>query len=106
MASAAFQSREELLQELEQATGRSFHTHEDVRQFIAEIEIQKAAKHARSARGWRAVKSTALLVLLALAFVQYYFADALLQTVSLREMTFFVPVSTEVRSELSVSDRG
>jgi cytochrome c-type biogenesis protein CcmH/NrfG len=96
MAGAVSQSREQLLQELEQATGRSFHTHEDVRQFIAEIEVEKAAKHARSTRGWRAVKSTALLALLILAFVQYYIADSLLQTVSLPQMTFF----------LSVSDRG
>jgi hypothetical protein len=42
---------------------------------------------------------------------QFFFADTLLQLVSLRENTFFVPVKTgEVRSELSVPltglDRG
>ncbi|HZE61693.1 MAG TPA: hypothetical protein VE085_14180 [Burkholderiales bacterium] len=79
-------------------TGQSFHTHDDVRRFVVEMEAQKAAKLTRAAGGWRAVKTTTLLMLLILSFVQYYLTDSLLQTVSLREMTFFVPVKAELHS--------
>jgi hypothetical protein len=56
------------------------------------------AKLERAASGWRAVKTTTLLIFLILSFVQYYLADSLLQTVSLREMTFFVPVKADLHS--------
>ena len=92
------ESREELLQHLERLTGQSFHSREDVRAFVVAMEAQKAAKLERAASGWRAVKSTALLIFLVLSFVQYYLADSLLQTVSLREMTFFVPVKADLHS--------
>ena len=98
MASALPESRDELLRELEQLTGHSFHSREDVHKFIAEMDARSAARQKRSASDWRAAKSTTLLVLLVLAFVQFYIVDALLQTASLREMTFFVPVKTEQRS--------
>jgi hypothetical protein len=98
MASALPESREELLRQLEQMIGRSFRTSDDVRRFVAEAELQRAAEQRRSATGWRAVKSITLLVLLILSFLQYYVTDALLQTASLREMTFFVPVKTDLRS--------
>lgn len=98
MASVMPESREELLHHLEEVTGHSFRTHDDVRRFVVEMETQKAAKQKRSASGWRAVKTTTLLILLSLSFVQYYLADALLQTVSLREMTFFVPVKADLHS--------
>jgi len=101
MAEALPESREELLSQLEQLTGRKFRTHTDVRDFVALIDAEKTGQQARSASGWRAVKSTTLLVLLILAFVQFYLADALLQMVSLREMTFFVPVTQQVRSALA-----
>ncbi len=92
------ESREEILHHLEELTGHSFHTHDDVRRFVVEMEAQKAAKQKRAAGGWRAAKATTLLVLLILSFVQYYLVDALLQTASLREMTFFVPVKADLHS--------
>ena|SRR5436190_24341206 len=97
-AQALPESREELLHHLEKLTGQSFHTHDDVRRFVVDMGAQKAAKQKRSAGGWRAVKTTTLLALLILSFVQYYLADSLLQTVSLREMTFFVPVKADLHS--------
>ena len=92
------ESREALLHHLEALTGRSFHSHDDVRRYVVEMGAQKAAKQKRSASGWRAVKTTTLLIFLILSFVQYYLADSLLQTVSLREMTFFVPVKADLHS--------
>jgi hypothetical protein len=101
------ESREALLADLERQTGRTFRTHDDVRTFVAEIDAERMKKQARSAGIWRTVKSTTLLVLLVLAVAQFYFTDTLLQMVSLRENTFFVPVKTnEVRSAAPVSDRG
>ncbi len=88
------ESREELLAQLEQLTGRKFRTHTDVRDFVALLDVEKTGQQLRSANTWGTVKRTALLVLLILAFVQYYLADALLQTVSLRELTFFLPIVT------------
>jgi hypothetical protein len=84
MAAVLPESREALPHDLEALTGRAFQAN--------------IAKQKRSTNGWRAVKTTTLLILLILSFVQYYLADVLLQTVSLREMTFFVPVKTEIRS--------
>jgi hypothetical protein len=98
MASVMPASRVELLHHLEELTGQSFHTRADVHKFVIDMDAQKAAKQQRSANGWRAVKTTTLLVLLILSFVQFYLADSLLQTVSLRELTFFVPVKADLHS--------
>ena len=98
MVGALPESREELLHHLEEMTGRSFRTHEDVRKFIIEVEAQAVAKQQRSMSSWCAVKTTTLLILLILSFVQYYLTDSLLQTVSLPEMTFFVPVKADLHS--------
>src|SRR5690349_20610415 len=98
MASVMPESPEGLLDHLEGLTGHSFRTRDDVRRFVVEIEAEKAAKLNRSASGWRAVKTTTLFILLILSFVQFYLADSLLQTVSLREMTFFVPVRADLHS--------
>jgi hypothetical protein len=102
------ESREALLAELEQLTGRTFRTHSDVRDFVALFDAEKTGQVERSSGFWRSVKSTTLLVLLVVAVAQFFFADTLLQMVSLRENTFFVPVKNEVRSELSLpaTDRG
>lgn len=98
MVGALPESREELLHHLEELSGRSFHTHEDVRKFVTDVEAQAVAKHKRATSRWRAVKTATLLILLILSFVQYYLADSLLQTVSLPEMTFFVPVKADLHS--------
>ena len=106
IAKALPESREELLAHLERLSGRTFRTLGDVHDFVALLDAEKAGQQARSAKTWSTVKSTTLLVLLVLTFVQFYLADTLLQIVSLREVMFFVPVMHEVRSALSLSGLG
>ncbi|HYR35709.1 MAG TPA: hypothetical protein VEQ87_15570 [Burkholderiales bacterium] len=105
------ESREELLAELEQLTGRKFRTQRDVRDFVALFEAEKSGQVRRASGFWRTVKNATLLVLLLFAVVQFYFTDTLLQMVSLRENTFFVPVKAiDVRSGVplpsTAPDRG
>ena len=93
MADNAPQSREELLRELEEATGQTFRSREDIRNFVAAASGQKEAKRVRSERRWIIAKHATLAVFLALAVVQYYSFDVLLQILSIRGVTVFVPVS-------------
>lgn len=86
-------SHEELLRYLEQLSGRTLRTHEDIRKYVEELSSRKL--DASSAmRGWQMVKTGALIVLLVLATLQYYFLDVLGQIVSLHSVTVFVPVTT------------
>ena len=101
------ESREEILAHLEQLTGRKFRTRIDVREFVAQMDVEKTGQTERSKSVWHTVKTVTLLALLLLAFVQFYFTDALLQIASLRSNTFFVPVQmNEIRSSAPVSGRG
>ena len=103
MAEAGPESREEILKHLEDLTGRSFRTREDVRNYVAASLAQGKEKQTRLARGWRAVKQSALLLLVVLAFVQYYLMDTLLQITSVHGLTVFVPVTArDVRSALAI----
>lgn len=103
MAEGRPESREELLKHLEDLTGRSFRTREDVRNFVAAAVAQEKEKQTRLARRWRAVKHSTLLLFLVLSFVQYYLMDTLLQIMSLHELTVFVPVTArDVRSALLI----
>ncbi|SRR6266540_786790 len=103
MAEAGPESREELLKHLEDLTGRTFRTREDVRNFVVTTLAQEKEKQTRLARVWRAIKHTTLLLLAVLAFVQYYLMDTLLQMTSLRGLTVFVPVTArDVRSALAI----
>jgi hypothetical protein len=99
VAPADSRSREALLAELEQLTGLHFRTRDDVRDFVARLEAEKDARGARSVERWRFVKRSTLLALFALAVAQYFALDTLLQVMSLRELTVFVPVTArDVRS--------
>jgi len=101
------ESREEILAHLEQLTGRRFRTRVDVREFVAQMDVEKTGATQRSKSVWQTVKTATLLALLLLAFVQFYFTDALLQIASLRSNTFFVPVQmNDIRSTAPVNDRG
>ncbi len=103
MVEAGPESREELLKHLEDLTGRSFRTREDVRNFVAATLAQGKEKQTRLARVWRATKQSTLLLLVVLAFVQYYLMDTLLQMTSLRRLTVFVPVTArDVRTALAI----
>lgn len=96
-------AREELLSELERLTGRHFQTREDVQNFVAAVEAEKSAKQARSAARWRMLKHSTLLALLVLAAMQFYLLDTLVQVLSLRELTVFVPVTArDLRSVLTL----
>jgi hypothetical protein len=96
------QSREALLARLEQMTGRALRTHEDVREFVAFVQLRENDAAARSFSLWRTVKRCALLALLGVAVGQYYVIDLMMQLASLRENTFFVPTALEaVRSALA-----
>ena len=88
---------QELLKHFEDLTGRSFKSHEDVRSFIASTVAAKEAKHVRSRRRWNVAKHATLAVFLVLALLQYYSFDVLLQIISLRGVTVFVPVGHSAR---------
>jgi len=85
-------SREELIRYLEQASGRSLRTREDVKAYVEEMAARKAADQP-AVRWWHRVKTITLIALAAFAFVQYYAMDVMTQIMALRENTFFVPVS-------------
>ena len=84
------ETREELVQHLEQLTGRSLRTREDIQAYVREVAARKAADQP-SVRRWLKVKKLALLVLLAFSVMQYYVLDVMLEIVSLPSTTFFVP---------------
>jgi len=86
------ESPEELIRQLEETTGRTFRSREDVRRFAEEYLRERQAQLDRISSRWRMVKQIALFASLALAFLQYYLVDTLYQIVSLRETTVFVPV--------------
>lgn len=93
MDTQGLQSREEILKHLEDLTGRKFASRDDVRQFVGQNIAEQNTKMARAARAWQAVKNTTLLVLLVLAFVQYYLIDVLKEIVAINGLTVFVPVT-------------
>ena len=86
------ESPEELLRQLEETTGRTFRSKEDVRRFAEEFLKDRQSRLDRISNRWRMVKHVALFASLVLAFLQYYLVDALYQIVSLHETTVFVPV--------------
>ena len=87
------QTREELLQQLEKLTGRSFRTREDIQAYVREMSARKAADEP-SVRRWLQIKRITLLALLAFGFMQYYMLDVMLDIVSMPATTYFVPVRT------------
>jgi hypothetical protein len=89
------EAREELIRGLEQLSGRTIRTREDVREVLKEISARKAGDDP-SVQRWKTAKRVTLLVVLSAAFLQYYFLDVALQIMSLREMTYFVPVSPRI----------
>ena len=84
--------REELLRHLEELTGRSFHSRDDVRRYVDEMRQQEVEFLARKGQMWRTVKQSALLALFVVAFLQYYLVDTLVQISTLQQVQVFVPV--------------
>jgi hypothetical protein len=85
-------NREELLRHLEELTGRSFHSRDDVRHYVDEMRRQEFELLARKGHLWSTVKQSALLALFVVAFLQYYFVDTLYQISTLQQVQVFVPV--------------
>ena len=85
-------NREELLRHLEELTGRSFHSRDDVRHYVDERRRQEFDLLARKGQLWRTVKQTALLATFSIAFLQFYFMDTMYQISTLQQVQVFVPV--------------
>ncbi len=85
-------TREELLHHLEELTGTSFRSRDDVRHYVDEMRRQEFELLGRKGRAWRMVKQTALLATFSVAFLQFYFTDTLYQISTLHEVQVFVPV--------------
>lgn len=84
------ESREELIQHLETLTGRSLKTREDIQAYVREVSARKASDQP-SVRRWLTVKKATLVALLAFGVIQYYMLDVMLEIVSMRTTTYFVP---------------
>lgn len=89
------QTREELIQHLEQLTGRSLKTREDIRAYVREISARKGHDQP-SVKRWLRAKHLTLAALLAFGVLQYYMLDVLLEIVSMQSTTFFVPAKVQV----------
>jgi hypothetical protein len=87
------ESREELIQHLEKLTGRSLKTREDIQAYVREVSARKASDQP-SVRRWLNVKKATLIALLAFGVIQYYMLDVMLEIVSMRTTTYFVPAGT------------
>lgn len=94
MADIPPESREELIQHLENLTGRSLKTREDIAAYVREVSARKAADQP-SVQRWLKVKKVTLIALLAFGVIQYYILDVMLEIVSMPSSTFFVPASTQ-----------
>ena len=88
-------SREELIEHLEQASGRRIRTREDIKAYLDEVAARKATDDP-SVRRWQQAKTITLIGLATVAFVQYYMMDVMVQILSLRETTVFVPTSAPI----------
>jgi hypothetical protein len=86
------QTRAEILKALEERTGRSLRTRDDVRHYVQQLSAENGSRHARLVGAWRSVKHTTLIALLVLALAQYYAIDVLSEIASLSSLIVFVPV--------------
>ena len=89
------ETREELVQHLEKLTGRTLRTREEIQAFVREVGARRAVDQP-SVRRWIKAKHITLAALLAFGIIQYYMLDVLLEIVSLRSTTFFVPARADV----------
>jgi hypothetical protein len=85
------ETREELIQHLEQLTGRALRTRADIQTYVQEAAARKASDQP-SVRRWLRAKKATLIVLLAFGVIQYYVLDVMLEIASLPQNIYFVPV--------------
>jgi hypothetical protein len=96
------ETREELVQHLEKLTGRTLKTREDIQAYVREVSARKASDDP-SVRRWLRAKKITLLALLAFGVMQYYILDVLLEIVSMRTTTYFVPASTPMLKSMLIT---
>ena len=89
------QTREELIQHLEKLTGRTLKTREDIAAYVREVTARRATDQ-RSVQRWLKAKKATLILLLAFGVIQYYILDVMLEIVSMRSTTCFVPARAPV----------
>jgi hypothetical protein len=89
------ETREELVQYLEKLTGRTLKTRGDIQAYVREVAARKGHEQP-SVRRWLKAKKVTLGALLAFGVVQYYALDVMLEIISLRSTTFFIPASAQV----------
>ena len=87
------ETREELVQHLEQLTGRTLRTRADIQAYVPEVAARKASDQP-SMRRWLRAKKATLTALLAFGVIQYYVLDVMLEIASIPSNTYFVPVKT------------
>ena len=87
MAERDAESGEALMQFLEHLSGRQLRTREDIRRFLEEMKAKKEGAD-RSTRVWQTVKQATWLLLLTLAFLQYYFMGVLIDINSIPEIRY------------------
>ena len=86
------ESSENLIQYLEQLSGRQLRTREDVRRLLDEIST-KSPDAGPTSSLMRTLKQGMWLALLAAAYLQYYFLDVLNQINSIPEIRVNLPVA-------------
>ncbi len=87
------------MQYLEKLTGRSLKTRQDIREYVKEVSARKG-RDQPSVRRWLKAKQATLMALLAFGVIQYYMLDVLLEIVSMRSSTFFVPASVRLMKSM------
>jgi hypothetical protein len=96
------ETREELVQYLEKLSGRTLKTREDIQAYVREMSARKAADDP-AVRRWLKAKKITLIVLLGFGVMQYYILDVLLEIVSMRTTTFFVPASAPMLKSMLIT---
>jgi hypothetical protein len=89
MAEPVADSREALVQYLEQLSGRSIRSRAELEAYLNELKSRTAA--GRPARAWAAAKHAALAAGLLIAVLQYYLMDIYVQIESMQRVQFLNP---------------
>lgn len=98
MADPAAGSREELLEYLEQLSGRAIHTRADLEAYLNELRARSEGAPPKSAvRRWAVAKHATLGVGLLIAVLQYYLIDVYVEILSLQRVQFLSPVEPVIR---------
>ena len=85
-------SGDDLINYLEELTGRKLTSREDINDVFKQIQTEEAGKN-RAATRQRIIRETLLLGCLLASYLHYYYWDVSLQIASLHETQVFVPVS-------------